>query len=99
MDERSTDMLPRRSRPWGGMVVSDDDLVTSTLMFSGTYLSDDGELRILRSLNEAEYSAARFTGFCDVCVRAGLLAPSGETLTDVRAAVQFASAHNHADVD
>jgi len=99
MDERPTDVLSRHTQPWGGVVVSDDDLLVATLMTFGVYASDDGQLTILRALGEAEHSTARFTGYCDACARARLIPPTGQALSDVRAAVQFAAVHHHADVD
>ena len=93
--------LIRRPEPAtrGGMVPSDDDLLERTLRFSGTYVSDDGHVRIRRASSEMEYSAARFLGYCDACARAGRTPPAGEPLADVRAVVQFVAAHNHSDVD
>ena len=98
MDERPTDSVRIRTSP-GGMVLSDNDLVGPTLMYSGAYVSDDGQLTIIRAFDGAGYSAARFTGYCDACARAGLAPPGGEPLTDVPAAVQFAAAHGHGDED
>jgi len=81
------------------MVPSDDDLLERTLAFSGSYVSDDGHVTIRRSPGSSEYSGARFTGHCAVCSRAGLIPPTGEPLSDVRAAVQFVAAHQHGDAD
>ncbi len=78
----------------------DDDLLERTLAFSGTYLSDDGQVTIRRSLvRSAGYSGARFVGHCAVCSRAGRTPSTGEPLFDMRAAAQFAAAHDHGDVD
>jgi hypothetical protein len=82
------------------MVPPDDELLERTLAFSGSWLSDDGHVAIRRALlDSAEYSGARFVGHCAVCVRAGLTAPAGEPLADVRAAAQFVAAHEHGDAD
>jgi hypothetical protein len=81
------------------MVPSDDEILERTLEFSGSYVSDDGNATIRRSIASLEYSGARFTGYCAVCSRAGLIPPFGEPLPDVRAAVQFVAAHRHEEVD
>jgi len=81
------------------MVPSDDELLERTLAFSGTYVSDDGHVTIRRSSGSSAYSGARFIGYCLVCSRAGLAPATGEPLADIRAAVQFVSAHHHGDVD
>jgi hypothetical protein len=86
-------------RAAGGIVPSDDDLIERTLAFSGSYVSDDGHATIRRSFGSYEYTGTRFAGYCDVCSRTGRTAPSGEALSDVRAAVQFVAAHTHGDVD
>lgn len=79
---------------------SDDDLLESTLAFSGSYVSDDGNVAIRRSgVGVFEYSGDRFVGQCTACSRAGLIALSGETLPDIGAAIEFAAAHRHGDVD
>jgi hypothetical protein len=83
----------------GGMVPSDDELLERTLVFAGSYVSDDGHVTIRRSFGSAGYSAARFVGFCAVCSREGLVPSSGEPLSDIRAAVQFVAAHDHGGVD
>ena len=78
----------------------DDELLERTLVFSGSWVSDDGHVTIRRASPEsAVYSGARFVGQCAVCARAGLAAPSGEPLSDVRAAAQFVAAHEHGDAD
>jgi hypothetical protein len=81
------------------MVPSDDDLLARTLRFSGSFVSDDGHVRIRRAPDGLGYSAARFLGYCDVCARAGRTPPAGEPLADVRVVVQFVAAHDHGDVD
>ena len=79
---------------------SDDDLLERTLAFSGSYVSDDGNVAIRRSgAGVAEYSGDRFVGHCTVCSHAGLIAVSGEALSDIGAAIRFAAAHGHGDVD
>ena len=78
---------------------SDDDLIERTLAFSGSYVSDDGHVTIRRSFGSFEYSGSRFVGHCDVCSRTGRTAPTGELLSDVRAARQFVAAHTHEDTD
>jgi len=80
-------------------VPSDDGLLERTLAFSGSYVSDDGHVTIRRSSGSFEYSGFRFAGYCDVCSRAGHTAPTGELLSDVRAAAQFVAAHEHGDAD
>jgi hypothetical protein len=111
MNVRSTDVsstrlldvpVPRSPVTWrapGGIVPSDDDLLESTLAFSGSYLSDDGHVTIRRSFGSFEYSGSLFAGYCDVCSRTGRTAPTGEPLSDVRAAAQFVAAHKHGDTD
>jgi hypothetical protein len=89
----------RESGTPGGMVPSDDELLERTLVFAGSYVSDDGHVTIRRSSGSSGYSAARFVGFCAVCSRKGLTPSSGEPLSDIRAAVQFVAAHEHGDVD
>jgi hypothetical protein len=84
----------------GGAVPSDDDLLERTLAFSGSFVSDDGNVTIQRSgVGSFEYSGDRFVGQCAVCSRALLIPRSGQPLSDVRAAVQFVAAHDHGDVD
>jgi len=75
-------------------------LVERTLAFSGSYLSDDGRVRISRARSGAfEYSGDRFVGSCDVCALAGLIPAPGELLADVRAVDRFLGTHAHGDVD
>ena len=75
-------------------------LVERTLAFSGSYVSDDGAIRITRVRSDAfEYSGARFVGSCDVCARAGLLPTGGEPLADAAAAGRFRAMHDHSDAD
>ena len=79
---------------------SDDDLLERTLAFSGSYVSDDGQVTIRRSSGgSVEYSAARFVGHCHVCARAGLTSSGGEPLSDARAAVRFVASHDQGEVD
>ena len=79
---------------------SDDDLLERTLAFSGSYVSDDGNVTIRRSgAGATEYSADRFVGFCAVCAGPPLVPPDGEPLPDIRAAIQFVAQHRHGDVD
>jgi hypothetical protein len=85
--------------PRGGTVPSDDERLERGLAFSGTYVSDDGQVRIRRAPASFEYSGSRFTGSCAICARAGLLGSTGEPLPDVRAVVRFLAAHDHGDVD
>jgi hypothetical protein len=80
-------------------VPRDDDLLEPTLAFSGTYVSDDGQVAVRRSVSSPGYLGARFTAYCAVCSRAGLLPAAGEPLLDLRAAVRFVSAHDHGDRD
>jgi hypothetical protein len=84
----------------GGPLPSDDDLLERTLAFSGSYVSDDGNVTIRRSaVGSFEYSGDRFVGRCTICSRALLLPPTGQPLSDVRAAVQFVATHDHGDQD
>ena len=79
---------------------SDDELLERTIAFSGTYVSDDGNVTIRRFADGSfEYSGNRFVGNCRVCSRALLVPPTGEPLSDVRAAIRFVSTHVHGDVD
>ena len=77
---------------------SDDDLLESTLGFSGSYTSDDGHVTIRRLRGTTAYSAARFSGACTVCTEAGLTPPGGEPLVDLAAAARFTAAHRHGEV-
>jgi len=77
----------------------DEHFLERTLAFADSYVSDDGQVAVRRAPASSEYSAARFAGHCGLCARAGVLPPSGEPLLDVRAAVQFVSAHAHGDRD
>jgi hypothetical protein len=97
-----TEQLPHR--PWsaiprGAWMTPDDELLARTLAFSGSYVSDDRHVTIRRVRGSSGYLAARFTGTCALCARAGLTPPSGEPLADSRAAAQFLAAHRHGDVD
>jgi hypothetical protein len=88
-----------RSTP-GGLVSSDDDLLERTLAFSGSYVSDDGNVTIRRSVADlSRYSGNRFVGQCTVCARARFIPPTGQALADVREAVQFVATHDHGDCD
>lgn len=78
---------------------SDDELLERTLAFSGSYVSDDGNVTVRRVAAEFEYAGHRFLGNCTVCSRALLIPPTGEPLSDVRAAILFVAAHDHGDVD
>ena len=76
---------------------TDDELLERTLAFSGTYVSDDGHLTIRRSTS-FEYSGNPFVGYCARCAHDLLMSPAGEPLPDIRTAIRFAAAHDHADV-
>jgi hypothetical protein len=79
---------------------SDDELLEQTLAFSGSYVSDDGNVTVRRvAAASFEYSAHRFLGNCTACSRAHLIPLTGEPLSDVRAAVHFVAAHSHGDLD
>jgi hypothetical protein len=82
-----------------GFMPSDDELLERTLAFSGSYVSDDGNVTVRRVAAEFEYAGHRFLGNCTVCSRALLIPPTGEPLSDVRAAILFVAAHDHGDVD
>jgi hypothetical protein len=99
--EPATRPLPRipAARTPGGTVPRDDDLLEPTLAFSGTYVSDDGTVAVRRSVSSPSYSGARFTAYCAVCSRAGLIPATGEPVLDLRAAVRFVSAHDHGERD
>jgi hypothetical protein len=92
--------LVRRPGPAtrGDMVPSDEELLERTLRFSGSYVSDDGHVRIRRSSGAVGYSAATFLGYCDTCALS-VRTPAGEPLADVTAVSQFIAAHDHGDVD
>jgi hypothetical protein len=94
-------LSPRRAPAGaGGFMTSDDELLERTLAFSGSYVSDDGNVTVRRSAGGSfEYSGDRFIGYCLLCSRALLLPATGEALSDVRAAVHFVAAHSHGDVD
>jgi hypothetical protein len=80
--------------------MASDELLERTLAFSGSYVSDDGNVTVRRVAGAAfEYSGHRFLGNCTVCSRALLIPVTGEPLSDVRAANLFVAAHNHGDVD
>lgn len=84
----------------GGVLLSDDELLERTLAFSGAYVSDDGYVTVRRAAAASfEYSSRRFLGNCTICSPALLIPPTGEPLSDVRAAILFVAAHNHGDVD
>jgi hypothetical protein len=84
----------------GGMVPTDDDLIERTLAFSGSYVSDDGQVTIERSSRgSSQYSGARFVGHCHVCSIAGSTAAADQPLSDVHAAARFVAAHDHGNVD
>jgi hypothetical protein len=79
---------------------SDDELLERTVAFSGSYVSDDGNVTIRRIAGASfEYSGHRFVGNCTVCSRGLLMPLTGEPLSDVRAAILFMAAHDHGDVD
>ena len=94
-------LSPRRAPvSAGGFMPSDDELLERTLAFSGSYVSDDGNVTVRRVANASfEYSGDRFLGHCAVCSRALLVPLTGEPLSDVRAAIHFVAAHAHGDVD
>jgi hypothetical protein len=94
-------LSPRRApASTGGFMPSDDELLESTLAFSGSYVSDDGNVTVRRvAAASFEYSGDRFLGNCTVCSRALLIPLTGEPLSDVRAAIHFVGAHKHGDVD
>ena len=71
-----------------------------TLAFSGSYVSDDGNVTIRRSAGGSfEYSGDRFIGFCRPCSRALLIPATGVALPDAGAAARFTVTHNHGEVD
>jgi len=79
---------------------SDDELLERTLAFSGSYVSDDGNVTVRRvAAASFEYSGDRFLGHCRLCSRALLIPATGEPLSDVGAAVAFVAVHNHGDQD
>jgi hypothetical protein len=84
----------------GGPVPTDASLLQRTLAFSGSYVSDDGRVTIMRLASGTfEYSADRFVGRCDICTRTGIVPADGELLPDARAAERFLATHDHDDVD
>jgi len=81
-------------------VPTDDELLERTLTFSGSYVSDDGQVTIRRSTSGfAEYTEDRFIGYCRRCGRTQLIPSDGEPLRDIPAAIRFAATHDHGDVD
>jgi hypothetical protein len=81
-------------------VRSDDELLARTLAFSGSYVSDDGNVTIRRSRGgTSEYSGDRFVGNCRVCSGARLLPAAGASLIDDGAAARFRANHDHGEVD
>jgi hypothetical protein len=81
-------------------VPADEELLERTIAFAGSYVSDDGIVTIRRFTGASfEYSGHRFVGNCAVCSRARLIAPTGEPLPDVRAAMLFVATHDHGGVD
>jgi hypothetical protein len=98
-DDDRWEPSPWAELPPGGTVSTDDERLERSLAFSGTHVSDDGQVAIRRTPRSFEYSGARFTGSCGICARAGLLAPTGEPLADVHAAVRFLVAHDHGETD
>jgi hypothetical protein len=83
-----------------GAPLSSDDLLERVLAFSGTYVSDDGDVTVRRSVvDSTAYSTARYAGWCQTCAHADLVGPDGEPLADVRAAARFVATHDHAGTD
>jgi hypothetical protein len=81
-------------------VLSDDDLLVRTLAFSGSYVSDDGNVTIRRSPGGSfEYLGDRFVGNCRPCFRARLIPPAGAALPDADAVARFMATHSHGEVD
>jgi hypothetical protein len=81
-------------------VLSDDDLLVRTLAFSGSYVSDDGNVTIRRSPGGSfEYLGDRFIGSCRPCSRARIIPPAGAALPDADAVAQFMATHSHGEVD
>ena len=79
---------------------SHDDLLVRTLAFSGSYVSDDGDVTIRRSRGSSlEYAGDRFIGTCRPCFRAHLIPPTGAPLPDADAARRFMATHSHGGVD
>jgi hypothetical protein len=79
---------------------TDEELLERTLVFSGSYVSDDGTVTVRRATAASiEYAGDRFLGNCTVCSRALLIPRTGEPLPDLRAAIHFVSSHTHDDVD
>jgi hypothetical protein len=81
-------------------VAPDDELIERTLTFSGSYVSDDGNVTIRRAgRGTFEYSGDRFVGFCRSCARTRRVPSTGTPLADIRAAVTFMAEHSHGDDD
>ena len=79
---------------------SDDDLVERTLAFSGSYVSDDGQVTVRRSpARSSEYSGERFVGFCAICSLSRLVPAAGTPLPDLRATIHFLAEHTHGEAD
>jgi len=80
--------------------LSSDELLERVLAFSGTYVSDDGDVTVRRSvIDSTAYLAARYAGWCQTCAHADLAGPDAEPLADVRAAARFVATHDHAGTD
>jgi hypothetical protein len=94
-------LAPRRGPAGrGGYMATDEDLLERTLAFSGSYVSDDGNVTVRRiAVPTIEYSGPRFVAHCSICSRAGLVPLTGEPLSDVRAAILFVAAHDHGESD
>jgi hypothetical protein len=83
----------------GGRLPYERELIERTLAFSGSYVSDDGNLAIRRSVGSFEHSRHGFLGYCGSCARARLIQATGEPLADVVAAIRFIATHDHDEVD
>jgi hypothetical protein len=80
-------------------VPSGDELLERTLIFSGTYVSDDGQLIIRHFAGSPDYSGSRYLGYCRSCARARVIPETGEPLPDLSSAARFAATHHHGDID
>lgn len=79
---------------------SDVELLVRTLAFSGSYVSDDGNVAIRRSRGgRSVYSGDRFVGNCRLCAQARLIPVTGAALLDDEAAARFMATHSHAELD
>jgi hypothetical protein len=90
----------RRPEAAAGPLPYDAELLERTLGFSGSYVSDDGNVTVRRAgVGAFEYTGDRYVGRCGICARRLELPVIEEPLADVAATIRFVSVHSHGDVD